>query len=62
MGSVKLTKRDALQEYEAKQAEIKKLIRQIEAGLLKHDRSASSKAWVMRTRSRRSRAGITGAM
>jgi len=33
----------ALVEYEAKQAAIRKLLRQIEAGLEKHDRNASSK-------------------
>jgi|JI8StandDraft_1071087.scaffolds.fasta_scaffold98788_2 hypothetical protein len=33
----------ALNEYETKQAEIKKLLKQIEAGLLKHDRAASGK-------------------
>ncbi len=43
MRSAKVTKRDALQEYEAKQAEIRKLLKQIETGLLKHDRNASSK-------------------
>ena len=32
----------ALEEYEAKQEELKKLLKQIEAGLLKHDRNASS--------------------
>ena len=32
----------ALEEYEAKQEELKKLLKQIEAGLLKHDRKASS--------------------
>ena len=31
----------ALDAYEDKQAEIKKLLKQIEAGLLKHDRAAS---------------------
>jgi len=31
----------ALESYEAQQAEIKKLLKQIEAGLLKHDRNAS---------------------
>ncbi len=33
----------ALSEYETKQAEIKKLLKQIEAGLEKHDRKASSR-------------------
>ena len=33
----------ALEEYEAKQEELKKLLKQIEAGLLKHDRNASGK-------------------
>lgn len=32
---------NALMQYEAKQAEIKKLLRQIEAGMQKHDRNAS---------------------
>jgi hypothetical protein len=32
---------DALKEYEAKQAEIKKLLKQIEDGLFTHDRNAS---------------------
>jgi hypothetical protein len=34
-------KSDALKEYEKKQAEIKKLLKQIEAGLEKHDHEAS---------------------
>ena len=34
-------KTEALKEYEQKQAEIKKLLKQIEAGLEKHDRNAS---------------------
>lgn len=33
----------ALEEYETKQEELKKLLKQIEAGLLKHDRNASGK-------------------
>lgn len=33
----------ALGEYETKQAEIRKLLKQIEAGLEKHDRQASGK-------------------
>lgn len=33
----------ALTEYETKQAEISKLLKQIEVGLLKHDRDASGK-------------------
>jgi len=33
----------ALNEYEIKQAEIRKLLKQIEAGLEKHDRTASGK-------------------
>jgi hypothetical protein len=33
----------ALNEYEIKQAEIRKLLKQIEAGLQKHDRAASGK-------------------
>ena len=37
----KQVQNDPLKEYEAKQAEIKKLLKQIEAGLEKHDRSAS---------------------
>ena len=32
----------ALEEYEAKQEELKKLLKQNEAGLLKHDRNASN--------------------
>lgn len=35
-------KQDSLKEYEAKQKEIRKLLKQIEAGLEKHDRNASS--------------------
>lgn len=35
------TQPTALNEYETKQAEIKKLLKQIEAGLQKHDRAAS---------------------
>jgi len=38
----KTAKQDALEEYEAKQAEIKKLLKQIEAGLQQHDRKASA--------------------
>ena len=33
----------ALDEYETKQAEIRKLLKQIEAGIQKHDRAASGK-------------------
>lgn len=36
--------KDALQEYENKQAEIEKLLKQIQAGLLEHDRNASGKS------------------
>jgi len=39
--NIKQAQADALKEYEAKQAEIKKLLRQIEVGLEKHDRNAS---------------------
>ena len=35
------SRENSLQRYEEKQAEIKKLLKQIEAGLLKHDRNAS---------------------
>lgn len=35
---------DALEAYETKQAEIEKLLKQIHAGLLQHDRNASSAA------------------
>lgn len=38
---MKQKKTDALKEYETKQKEIKKLLKQIEAGLEKHDRRAS---------------------
>jgi len=38
-----LAKADPLKEYEAKQAAIRKLLKQIEAGLDKHDRKASTK-------------------
>lgn len=34
----------ALEEYEKKQAEIEKLLKQIAAGLEEHDRAASSRA------------------
>jgi len=34
-------KQDSLKEYEAKQKEIRKLLKQIEVGLEKHDRDAS---------------------
>jgi hypothetical protein len=37
-----VVKADALSTYEDKQAEIKLLLKKIEAGLLKHDRDASS--------------------
>gem|GEM_PF-1883243 len=43
MRNVKAAKQDALKEYEAKQAEIGKLVQQIAAGLEKHDRDASGK-------------------
>ncbi|MFZ5856766.1 MAG: hypothetical protein ACOYZ6_08045 [Chloroflexota bacterium] len=39
--TVRQAKEDALKEYERKQAEIKKLLKQIEVGLEKHDREAS---------------------
>ena len=35
--------KDALQEYENKQAEIEKLLKQIQTGLLEHDHNASGK-------------------
>jgi len=38
----KQAQQDALKEYEKKQAQIRKLLKQIEAGLEKHDRKASS--------------------
>jgi hypothetical protein len=44
MRNTKAAKQDALKEYEARQAEIRKLLKQIEAGLQKHDREASSNA------------------
>lgn len=44
MRNIKSNTQDALKEYEARQAEIKKLLKQIEVGLQKHDRKASSKA------------------
>jgi hypothetical protein len=34
-----MDKQNALDEYETKQAEIKKLLKQIEVGLQKHDRN-----------------------
>ncbi len=37
------TEPTALNEYETKQAEIRKLLKQIEVGLEKHDRAASGK-------------------
>jgi hypothetical protein len=39
----KQIKNDPLQEYEAQQKRIEKLLKQIQAGLLKHDRDASSR-------------------
>ena len=39
--TIKQVHNDPLKEYEAKQAEIKKLLKQIEAGILEHDRRAS---------------------
>lgn len=36
-------KTDSLQAYERKQAEIKKLLKEIEAGLEKHDQKASNR-------------------
>jgi hypothetical protein len=38
--TVKQAKETALKQYEQKQAEIKKLLKQIEVGLEKHDRKA----------------------
>ena len=38
-----MSEQTALNEYETRQAEIRKLLKQIEAGLLKHDRAASGK-------------------
>lgn len=38
-----MNQRTALTEYETKQAEIAKLLKQIEVGLQKHDRDASGK-------------------
>ncbi len=35
------SRESSLQKYEEKQTEIRKLLKQIEAGLLKHDRNAS---------------------
>jgi hypothetical protein len=40
--TIKQVQNDPLKEYEAKQAEIKKLLKQIEAGLEKHDRNGST--------------------
>jgi hypothetical protein len=40
--SVKQVENTALESYEAKQAEIRKLLKQIEQGLEQHDRRASS--------------------
>jgi hypothetical protein len=40
--SVKYVENNPLKEYEAKQAEILKLLKQIEDGLERHDRRASS--------------------
>jgi hypothetical protein len=39
---MKTVKANSLKEYKAEQARIKKLLKQIEAGLEKHDRNASS--------------------
>ena len=39
--TIKNIKNDPLKEYEKQQARIQKLLKQIEAGLLKHDRDAS---------------------
>lgn len=36
------SREDSLEKYEQKQAEIRKLLKQIEAGLEKHDRNASA--------------------
>lgn len=41
--TVKNMKESSLKKYEEKQAEIRKLLKQIEAGLEKHDKNASSK-------------------
>lgn len=38
-----MSEQTALNEYETRQAEIRKLLKQIEAGLLKHDRATSGK-------------------
>ena len=38
-----MSEQTALNEYETRQAEIRKLLKLIEAGLLKHDRAASGK-------------------
>ena len=43
MKEIKEGKTEALKEYGEKQAEIRKLLKQIEAGLEKHDRKASGK-------------------
>jgi len=40
--TIKQVENDPLKEYEARQAEIRKLLKQIEDGLEKHDRRASS--------------------
>lgn len=40
---MKLAKTDALKEYEKKQAEIKKLLKQIDDGLRKHSQDAAQK-------------------
>jgi len=40
--TIKQVDADPLKAYEAKQAEIKELLKQIKAGLEKHDRQASS--------------------
>ena len=40
--TIKPVEETALEAYEAKQAEIRKLLKQIEQGLVQHDRRASS--------------------
>lgn len=43
MATVKQAKESALKKYEEKQDEIRKLLKQIDANLINHDRQASSK-------------------
>lgn len=42
MATVKQAKESALKKYEERQAEIRKLLKQIDANLMNHDRNASS--------------------